>query len=118
MFMELVGFQVTSERLADETFVLSVAGELDLYTAPELERALLAADGARSVLVELSKCTFIDSSALGILIAAKRRLGVAEARLSLAGAAAAIRRPFELTGLDREFPFHQSLASALDGGTA
>jgi len=97
--VELVGFQVTSERLEDGTCVVVVAGELDLYTVPELERALLAAEGARSVAVELSECTFIDSTAIGILLAAKRRIG----RLSLLGAPSAVRRPFELTGLDREF---------------
>lgn len=113
--MELVGFDVTSERLEDETFVVSVAGELDLYTVPELERVLLAADGARAVVVELSECTFIESTALGILFEAKRRLGGPRAAFSLAGAPAAVRRTFEVTGLDREFPFHQSLASALDG---
>lgn len=113
--MELIGFDVTVERLEDETIVVSVAGELDLYTVRELERALVAADGARSVVVELSECTFIDSTALGTLLAAKSRLGRAGAELSLAGAEAAIRRTFQVTGLDREFPFHQSLASALDG---
>ena len=113
--MELDDFQAMSERLDDETLVVSVVGELDLYTASELERALLAADGARSVVVELSGCTFIDSAALDVLLAADRRL--AEARLSVVAGAAEIRLPFELTGLDRKFPFHASLASALNGGT-
>ena len=112
--MELDAFQARSERLEDGTLVVSVVGELDLYTLPELERALFAANGARSVVVELSGCTFIDSAALDVLLAEDRRLGTA--RLSVVGSAE-IRRPFELTGLDRELPFHASLASALNGGT-
>ena len=113
--MELDGFQARSERLEDGTLVVSVVGELDFFTAPEFEEALLAADGARSVVVELSGCTFIDSGALGVLVAADRRL--AKARLSVVASSAEIRRPFELTGLDRKFAFHASLASALNGGT-
>jgi anti-sigma B factor antagonist len=114
--VELVEFQATSERLEDGTFVVAVAGELDLYTVPELERALLGADGAGSVVVELSQCTFIDSTALGTLVAANRRLRLAGARLSIvAPLAAGVLRPFELTGLDRVFPFHPSLASVMNG---
>jgi anti-sigma B factor antagonist len=109
------GFQATGRRLEDDTFVISVAGELDLYTLPEFERALRGADGARSVVVELSQCTFIDSTALGILVLANRRLGHAGARLSVVAPSAEIRQPFELTGLDRKFAFHRSLASALNG---
>ena len=108
-------FEATGEQRADGTFVVSVAGELDLYTAPEFERALLAADGAGSVVVDLSRCTFIDSSALGRLLAANRRLGLAQARLSIVAPSAEVRQPFQLTGLDREFAFHQSLALALNG---
>ena len=115
--MELERFQATSERLQDGTFVVSVAGELDLYTVPELEQALLGVDGADAVVVELSRCTFIDSTALTSLLAAKRRLGPAQARLGIVAPSAEIRRPFELTGLDREFAFHPSLDSALNGGT-
>jgi anti-sigma B factor antagonist len=115
--MELVEFQVTSERLEDDACVISVAGDLDLYTIPEFEQALLAADGARAVVVELSECTFLDSTALGILVKAKRNLWLAGTTLFVAGASAAIRRPFELTRLDRAFSFHPSVASALDGAT-
>ncbi len=112
--MELDDFQARSERLDDGTLVVSVVGELDLYTVPELERTLLAAGGARSVVVELSGCTFIDSTALGVLVAADRRLGAA--RLSVVATATAIRLPFEVTGLVRKLPVHASLASALNGG--
>jgi anti-anti-sigma factor len=111
----LDGFEATSEWLGDGTFLVSVAGELDLYTVPELERAFRAADGAGSVVVDLSRCMFIDSTVLGVLLAVKRRLA-AKARLSIVAASAEVRRPFELAGLDREFAFHPSLTSALNGG--
>jgi anti-sigma B factor antagonist len=115
--VELDGFQATSGRLEDGTFVVSVAGELDLYTVPELEGALRVADGAGLVVVELSRCTFIDSTALGVLLAAKRRLDTLGDCFAIVAACAELRRAFEVTGLDREFAFHRSLASARTGGT-
>src|SRR5262245_6694994 len=56
---------------------VSVTGELDQGTAPELRGALADAlgDGAAPVLVDLSDCDFIDSTGLSLLVEAKRRLG-------------------------------------------
>jgi anti-sigma B factor antagonist len=111
--MELIEFQARSERLENGTVVVSVSGELDLYTVPELERALRDADAAGPVVIELSECTFIDSTALGALVSANRRLD-GKAPLSVVATSAEIQRPFELTGLDREFSFHPSLDSAVE----
>jgi anti-sigma B factor antagonist len=115
--MAIVEFEARSERLRDGTWLVWVAGELDLYTAPELERAVLAARGeaADTVLVDLSGCTFLDSTALAILVEANRRLGNANGGLKIIGAAAAVRRPFEITGLDRLFLFYPTRVAALDG---
>ena len=80
---------------------------------PELERARHGSDGARPVVIDLSECTFIDSTALGALVAANRRLD-GKTQLSLVVTSAEIERPFELAGLDREFAFHPSLDSAVE----
>jgi anti-sigma B factor antagonist len=64
------------------------------------------------VVVDLSECTFLDSTALCILIEANRQLS--NARLPIVAAPEA-RRPFELTGLDRLFAFHSTLDEALNG---
>jgi anti-sigma B factor antagonist len=111
--MESIEFEARSERLEGGTVLISVRGELDLYTVPQLERTLRDADGAGPVVIELSECTFIDSTALGVLVEASRRL-YGEAPLSIVASSPDIQRPFELTGLDREFNFHSSLDSALE----
>ena len=55
------GFRATSERHAGGTSVVSIVGDLDLYTAPEFERTLaLNGTANRRVVVDLSRCTFID----------------------------------------------------------
>ena len=111
--MELVEFQARSERLEGGAVVVSVRGELDLYTVPQLKRVLRDADGGGPVVIELSECTFIDSTALGVLVEANRRLN-SKAQLSIVATSPVIQRPFELTGLDREFTFHPSLDSAFE----
>lgn len=55
------------------TIALSVAGELDAVTAPQLQAAILAANTDCSrLVVNLSELTFIDSIGLGILLGAKK----------------------------------------------
>ena len=113
--MAEIAFRTASERLADETRVVSVAGELDLYTAPEFERALQlngCADG--QVVIDLSACTFIDSTGLGILVRADRQIG--RNALLIVANGRAVLRAFELSGLEHRFALHPSLESALNGG--
>jgi anti-anti-sigma factor len=56
-------------RHSDAGTVVTVAGELDVATAPELAQALADADG--QVTVDLSATTFADPAALGVLLAAR-----------------------------------------------
>ena len=115
--MEEIEFRASSERLTDETRVVSVAGELDLYTAPEFERALeLNGDANGRVVVDLSECTFIDSTGLGILVQADSHVGTNA--LPIVATGPEVLRAFELSGLDRRFSLHRNLESALNGGAA
>jgi anti-sigma B factor antagonist len=103
------------------TCVVSVAGELDLSTAPRFKRTLLAALGnaPASVIVDLTECEFIDSSALNILIGARQRLagdGVSVG-LSIVTPSPTIRKVFEITGLATLFAIHPSRAAAMNGRT-
>ena len=84
---------------------MAVAGEVDLSTAPELKQALLETieGGARRVLVDLSHATFIDSTTLGVLMGAVKRLRPAGGELAIACNDPNIRKIFEITLLDRIF---------------
>jgi anti-sigma B factor antagonist len=115
--VEEIEFRTSSERLADETHVVSVAGELDLYTAPDFERELeLNGDASRRLVVDLSACTFIDSTALGILLREDRHIG--GNALLIVATGAEVLRAFEVSGLACRFALHPSLESALNGGAA
>src|SRR4051812_47144454 len=70
MEMPVIGATVQTASLGRHAFVLAVRGELDLASAPELETRLrrLRESGGRSFVVDLSGVTFLDSTAMGLLL--------------------------------------------------
>jgi anti-sigma B factor antagonist len=82
---------------------IRVSGELDIYSAPRLrsviEEASLVAPG--SIVVDLSAVTFMDSSALGTLIAADGELRARQCRLILARPGERVWKVLEITGTHR-----------------
>jgi anti-sigma B factor antagonist len=78
-----------------------LAGELDIASAPILEAAItgLRDDGTRSIVLDLSELTFMDSTGLRAILAADKLCNGNGHDLSLAGANGAVQRLFELTGV-------------------
>jgi anti-sigma B factor antagonist len=105
---------VLSVESKDGIAIVQLAGELDLYNAPDVRTALqqATADGPERVVVDLSEVEFIDSTALGVLIEARSRFADRKAFL-LAGPGLETRRALEISGLDRHFGVHQSVDEAL-----
>src|SRR3990172_6358012 len=104
-----MNLKVTTERLEGTAYVITLEGEADLYTAPELKGELQRGmeDGAENVVVDLSATTFIDSTTLGVLIGAVKRLRSVGGSVSLVCSDRNIRKIFEITLLDRVFPIFE-----------
>ncbi len=98
-------FALTEEHLDSARHVVAVRGEIDLFTAPELKQRLTEAieAGRNQIIVDLSQTTFLDSTALGVLIGAVKRLRSDHGRLVLVNVDANIAKTFEITGLDQIF---------------
>ena len=111
-----MNFDITTEQLDDERYVISLAGEVDLYTAPEFKQKLLEviSQGARTVIVDFTDTTFIDSTTLGVLVGGVKRLRSNEGQLSLVSSDRNITKIFEITGLDRVFTIHSTRQEAVD----
>jgi anti-sigma B factor antagonist len=110
-----IEFSIEDRRLDGDTHVIGVTGEVDLFTAPEFKErvmAPIAADVGR-VVVDLTAATFIDSSSLGVLIGAHRRLRGRGGRLVVACGNKAILKTFRVTGLDGVFTIAPSVDEAL-----
>ena len=109
------GFRIEEDRPAPATAVLAVYGEADLHSAPELRERLRAAidGGATNVVLDLSEASFVDSTSLGVLLGAMKRLHEQDGHIQLVVSRAELRRIFEITLLDRIFPLHETRDGAL-----
>lgn len=109
-----VPFGIIRHELDQRTSLISVEGELDLSTAPQLKWALIDAleSGRSQLVVDLSGATFMDSTALGVLIGVNRSLDVG-ARMALACSQASVLNVFELSGMDGAFAIFPTLGAAL-----
>lgn len=98
-------FAIDEHRLDEDTHVIAVTGEIDLFTAPEFKQRVAAPidAGCANVIVDLSRTTFIDSSSLGVLIGAHRRLKRRGGRLAVVCDNQVIVKTFRITGLDGVF---------------
>jgi len=109
-------FSIETEQLGDNKHVISLTGEVDLYTAPELKQQLLDAigNGAKDVIVDFTRTTFIDSTTLGVLVGGVKRLRPNGGRLSIVCSDRNITKIFEITGLDRVFTIYPTRDEALE----
>ncbi|MBA3402700.1 MAG: STAS domain-containing protein [Actinobacteria bacterium] len=94
--------------------VVTASGELDAYVALDLAAALAQADTGRRLIFNLTAVSFMDSTALGLLVRTVRERDERgdETRIVLPRGAA--RRIFEITALDVVLPISPSLGEAMD----
>lgn len=109
-------FGLTPARVSARVYVLEVGGELDLYTAPRLSSQVgeLIALGATGLVVDLTETTFVDSTALHVLLDARKRIRAAGGDLAVVCPNPQVRRIFEVTGVDGLLPLCRSVEIAID----
>ena len=100
--------QVGSHSLVD------VKGEIDVYTAPKLREKLieLVSEGSYDVVVNLEGVDFLDSTGLGVLVGALKRVKAHDGSLSLICTQDKILKIFKITGLTKVFSIYSSEAEA------
>jgi len=97
------------------TSVISLRGEIDVYTAPRLRQALidLVSGGATDIVVDMDKVDFLDSTGLGVLVGGLKRVKSNDGDLRLVVTQDRIMKIFDITGLSKVFPMYDSLDAAL-----
>jgi anti-sigma B factor antagonist len=107
--------QLTIDESAGSYVVLSVEGELDVSTAPQLREALMSVVARLygTVILDLSGVGFIDSSALGVILSAWKQIKAQDGSMAIASPTPRITRIFEITGLTLSFPVCPSVPEAL-----
>ena len=112
--MEL-GLEVDESRSPHT--VVAVKGEVDVYTAPRLREKLveLVSQGHLKIVVNLEDVDFLDSTGLGVLVGALKRLRSHDGELSLVCTQQRILKVFEITGLTKVFAIYDSVDAAVIG---
>jgi anti-sigma B factor antagonist len=101
------------EEREDRGFpVITVAGEIDVATAPQLREALhgVIAQGQATVVLDLLAVTFLDSTALGVLVGGLKRCRELGGELHVVVTDARIKKIFEITGLHKVFQIVDALS--------
>ncbi len=107
--------EIRSEQ-TENYCLMSLSGEVDVYTAPALKQKLIEQieSGCGTILVDLDSVGFIDSSGLGVLVGGLRRAKERSGSIRLVCTRESILKIFRITGLDKVFPIFESIDEARD----
>ena len=94
--------------------VISVGGEIDVYTAPKLRESLvdLVNAGRYFLVVDVEKVDFLDSTGLGVLVGGLKRVRANDGNLRVVCTQERLLKIFRITGLTKVFSIHDSVADA------
>lgn len=107
-------FKIEDDEI-DGVPIVSASGEIDVATAPPLRDRLqaLTTAGQSTVVVDLAGVTFLDSTALGVLVGALKRCRESGGDLPLVIEEPRILKVFEITGLTGVFPIFENVREAV-----
>ena len=113
--MPLLDTRVSLSRFGSDSFVVAATGELDLHTVERLREKLadVIEAGGRRLLVDLTGVSFLDSTALGVLVDAARTLKSSQGQLVLVADDPRVSRVLEITGLQRVLGVEPTLPEAV-----
>jgi anti-sigma B factor antagonist len=108
-------FEVKDEALDPHRHIVAVSGEVDLYTAADLKAALSHAveEGCTSMVIDLTKTHFMDSTGLSTLVSAQKRMRSRGGKLVIVNVDPSLAYTFQITGLDLVFKVVNDRGSAL-----
>ena len=100
---------------AGDCAALRIAGEIDVYTVPDLRQQVidLVDAGTRHIVTDLRGVDFLDSTGLGVLVGSLKRLRQRQGSLRLVISGGRIRQLFQITGLTNAFALHASVLDAI-----
>jgi len=103
-------------RSKDEVTILDIAGEIDLYNAPEIKDIVnnLIDEKKYNVIINLEQVSYIDSSGIGALISSLSNLKKYQGGLKIINVFASVRKVFELTKLTSFFEIYDTEEEALN----
>lgn len=105
--------RIRAETTPEGTAIVTAQGEFDAYAVPELTAGFASLGDARDVVVDLSGVSFLDSTALGLVVRTVREIGERGGRVRIVLPERSARRIFEITMLDQVLPLAATREDAL-----
>ncbi|MCE5198874.1 MAG: STAS domain-containing protein [Armatimonadota bacterium] len=115
----LEGIRLETEvKEMDGMQVLDVAGEIDVYTAPQFKDAVnnVLASGQKHLIINMENVSYMDSSGFGALLSATKRLRPQGGTVNLVKCSGAIDRILRITRLNTVFATFESIPEAIEAG--
>jgi anti-sigma B factor antagonist len=114
-----LNLNIVSRSPNQETRILSIEGEIDVYTSVQLKEHVLSAisEGVRKVVLNLSQVEYLDSTGLGVMISVLKHLRENQGNLIIVSPTTRTTRVFEITGLHKIFTIYdtEEVAAAEEG---
>ena len=106
-------YEAREENDSGRVRVLALTGELDMAATPAFEQRLLAwLRGDDPIILDLSGLTYMDSTAIAVLVSARKRGHLDRGRFAIVCAPGDIERMLSYTGLDAAFDVAESRGEA------
>jgi anti-sigma B factor antagonist len=107
--------KINTRELGDQTQVVEVIGEIDVYTSPKVKEIIseLIDKGNYNLVVNLEGVRYIDSTGLGVLIGALKKVREKDGSISLVCTNPQIKKIFNITGLVKIFGIYKTEDEAL-----
>jgi anti-sigma B factor antagonist len=95
--------------------VITVGGEIDVYSAPRLRERLvgLVEEGSYRLIVDMEGVEFLDSTGLGVLVGGLKRVRAQDGWIDLVCTQSRMLRIFKITGLNRVFSIFDTVPEAI-----
>lgn len=102
-------------RVVEGKTIISVGGEIDVYTAPRLRDRIteLVADGSYRIVIDMEAVEFLDSTGLGVLVGGLKKVRAHDGSLELVCTQDRLLKIFRITGLAKVFAIHGSAEAAV-----
>jgi anti-anti-sigma factor len=106
-------FDVRVDTTSPGVAIVRVLGELDMAASPHVEAAIAAAMPTSKVVVDLTGCTFLDSSGIRVLVAAQRDVTAQGGGVELVADDPNLLGVLDITNLKTVMTIHSTLEAAL-----
>jgi len=109
-----VDIKVITEKLDEKSHLIRIQGEIDVYTSPRVKEIIseLIEQGHYQLIIDLEEVRYIDSTGLGVLIGALKRVREHEGSINLICTNPQIKKIFNITGLVKIFGIFKDVEEA------